>query len=114
MNSALQLHQASMRSVMARRFVMTKVRKAKTVVAITREPKYRQRAATDYPSQRWQPCTFAVAHKAGGACSLSAIQLLHCATARLPRRPASAEAPAQRLDITPDHSGVILVEAAAR
>ena len=76
MNSALQLHQASMRSVMARRFVMTKVRKAKTVVAITREPKYRQRAATDYPSQRWQPCTFAVAHKAGGAYSLSAIQLL--------------------------------------
>jgi hypothetical protein len=101
MNSALQLHQASMRSVMARRFAMTEIRRTKTVLPITREPKSRQRAAADYPSQRWQPCTFC-----GGVQSRRGVFAVG--------DPASAEVPAYRLDITPDRSGVILVEAATR
>ena len=36
-----RLRQASMRSVTAKRFAMTKIRKAKTVVATIREPKSR-------------------------------------------------------------------------
>ena len=89
-----------MRSVMARRFAMTKVRKAKIVVAITRELKSRQRAAADYPSQRWHPCVLQWRTKQEGVLAIG--------------DPASAGAPAQRLEITPDRSGVFLVEARAR
>jgi hypothetical protein len=100
MSSASQLHQASMRSVMARRFAMTEIRKVRIVVAIIREPRSHQRAAADYPSQRWQPCTFAWRTKQDDVLAVGDA--------------ACAETPAQRLDKTPDRSGVLLVEAVAR
>ena len=90
-----------MPSVMARRFAMTKVRKAKIVVAITLEPKSRQHAAADYPSQRaGTPCVLRWRTKQEGVLAIG--------------DPASAEAPAQRLEKTPDRSGVFLVEVRAR